>query len=48
MKQERKMFSFYIFVDLLEKAKKEANEKRVPVSHVVNTAIKEFLENKDE
>jgi len=43
MEKKTKLFSFHIFIDLLEKAKKYAQEQRRSISSVVNQALDEFF-----
>jgi len=43
MEKKTKLFSFHIFIDLLEKAKKHAQEQRRSISSVVNQALDEFF-----
>lgn len=44
MKQKTKLFSFHVFIDLLEKAKKLAQEQRRSTSSVINQALDEFFD----
>lgn len=39
-----KLFSFHVFIDLLEKAKKLAREQRRSTSSVINQALDEFFD----
>jgi len=43
MEKKTKLFSFHLFVDLLEKAKKLAQEQRRSISSVINQALDEFF-----
>ncbi len=46
MREKTRLFSFYIFVDLFRKVKKEADEGRVSVSHVINRIVRDYYEGK--
>ena len=41
-----RLFTFYVFVDLYNKAKMLSNKERRSVSSVINQALREFLEGK--
>jgi len=47
MKEKTKIFSFHIFIDLLEKAKELAIKERRSVSSVINQALDIFLTKKN-
>lgn len=43
MEKKTKLFSFHVFIDLLEKAKKLATKERRSISSVINQALDKFL-----
>lgn len=44
MKKNCQLFSFNIFLDYLASLRKISKYKRVPVSQLINTAIKDYIE----
>lgn len=47
-KTQTRLFSFYIFVDLFERLKKIAFKQDRSISGLINQAVREFLEKKNE
>lgn len=43
-----RLFSFHIFVDYYNAIKQIAKDERIPISQIINHAIKEYLAKKND
>lgn len=44
MKAKVKLFNFNIFLEHYERLKRISDQTRIPISQIINTLIKEYLE----